>query len=96
MLSLIKSPNGHNFRNIYIYSKSLHQPKYIYLKRLIDPIKGIYLYTFSENVDVFKPTEAKVDSIFIFDDVIQGTIQKFQPNCYPSIVYSSVLSYKIK
>lgn len=36
MLSLIENKNGLAFENIYIYSKSLHQPKYIYLKKLIN------------------------------------------------------------
>lgn len=72
MISLIESPNGLRFKNIYIYSKSLYQPKYCYLKKLIDPIKGINLFTFSENEEVLSPSEAKANSIMIFDDVICG------------------------
>jgi len=30
MLSLIESPNGLKFENVYIFSKSLYQPKYDY------------------------------------------------------------------
>jgi len=40
MLSLIESPNGLKFENIYVFSKSLYQPKYEYLEKLIKPIKG--------------------------------------------------------
>lgn len=69
MLSLIESPNGLKFRNIYIYSKSLHQPKYQYLRKLISSVKGMGLYTFSENEDVLSPDDAKVNSVMIFDDV---------------------------
>lgn len=72
MISLIESPNGLSFKNIYIYSKSLYQPKYCYLKTLINPIKGINLFTFSENEKVLSPAEAKPHSIIIFDDVICG------------------------
>ena len=70
MLSLIESPNGLRFENIYIYSKSLYQPKYCYLKELIDPIKGMNLFTYSENEKVLNPDSAKQNSIIIFDDVI--------------------------
>lgn len=69
MLSLIESPNGLKFENIYLYSKSLYQPKYEYLKTLIKPIKGMGFYTFSDNADVLPPDEAKTNSIMIFDDV---------------------------
>lgn len=72
MIGLIESPNGLRFRNLYIYSKSLYQPKYCYLKKLIDPIKGINLFTFSENDKVLSPSEAKPNSTIIFDDVICG------------------------
>jgi len=69
MLSLIQSPNGLKFENIYLYSKSLHQPKYEYLKKLIEPIKGMGYFTFSENDEVLPPENAKENSIMIFDDV---------------------------
>lgn len=69
MISLIESPNGLSFQNIYIYSKSLHQPKYCYLKKLIKPIKGIKLFCFSENENVISSTKANPHSIMIFDDV---------------------------
>jgi len=36
MISLIESPNGLNFQNIY-------------LMKLIKPIKGIHMFTFSDN-----------------------------------------------
>lgn len=80
MLSLIESPNGLKFKNIYIYSKSLYQPKYQYLKELIKPIKEINLYTFSEKEQVISPDKANPHSIMIFDDVIcdkQNTIRDY-------------------
>lgn len=70
MISLIESPNGLKFKNIYVYSKSLYQPKYCYLKKLIKPIKGLHLFTFSENEKVITPNKAEPHSIMIFDDVI--------------------------
>lgn len=69
MISLIESPNGLKFENIYLYSKSLYQPKYEYLRALILPIKGMGFYTFSDNDDVIPPDNAKPNSIMIFDDV---------------------------
>lgn len=69
MLSLIESPNGLKFENIYLYSKSLYQPKYEYLRELIKPIRGMGYYTFADNTDVLSPEDAKKNSIMIFDDV---------------------------
>lgn len=69
MISLIESPNGLKFENVYIYSKSLYQPKYEYLKKLISSIKGLRLFTFSNNEDVVQPEEVRQNSIMIFDDV---------------------------
>jgi len=69
MLSLIESPNGLKFENVYVFSKSLYQPKYEYLKILIKPIKGMGYHTFSHNEGVLDHSEAKHNSIMTFDDV---------------------------
>lgn len=69
MLALLEHSNGLKFENIYIYSKSLYQQKYVYLKKLLTSIKGLGYYTFSNNCDIIPPEEAKPNSIFIFDDV---------------------------
>lgn len=69
MLSLIESPNGLIFKNIYLYSKSLYQPKYEYLRKLTSSINGMGYYTFSDNATVIPPEKAKENSIIIFDDV---------------------------
>lgn len=70
MLSLLTHSKGLCFENVYIFSKSLYQPKYEYLKKVLDPIKGLGFFTFNNNDDIMDPTEAKPYSIFIFDDVI--------------------------
>lgn len=70
VISLIESSNGLKFENIYIYSKSLHQPKYQYLERILKPIKGLGFFKFSENAAVIPPERARPNSIIIFDDVI--------------------------
>lgn len=70
IISLLENPNGLRFKNVYIYSKSLYQPKYIYLKELLNSIPQIHCYLFSSKEAVITPDEAEEDSVFIFDDVI--------------------------
>lgn len=41
LLTLITHPNGLRFENIYIYSKSLKQPKYVLLERLLKLVDGV-------------------------------------------------------
>jgi len=67
LISLLKSPHGVCFENVYIYSISLQQPKYRYLKNLLAPIKEIILHTL---ITVILYHRARLpNSIFIFDDV---------------------------
>lgn len=69
MLCLIEHPNGLKFENVYLYSKSLHQPKYLYLAELLKPIKGIGFYAFKSSENIVNAAKAKPNSLFIFDDV---------------------------
>lgn len=80
MLSILLDVNGLKFENIYLYSKSLHQPKYAYLKKVIKSIKEMHYYEFSNNCEVMLPSKAKPNSVFIFDDVAcekQNTIRDY-------------------
>ena len=80
LINMLESPHGLRFENVYVYSKSLHQPKYQYLKQLLDGIDEIGYFTFSNNCDVVPPSEALPNSIFIFDDVVcdkQDTIREY-------------------
>lgn len=70
LISLIEEPKGLKFQNVYVFSKSLHQPKYQYLQKVIEPIKGLGYYTFTQHDDVIPVSEAKPHSVMIFDDVI--------------------------
>lgn len=70
IVSLLIHPNGLRFKNVYIYSRSLFQPKYQFLKRVIEPIKGMGYYEFNENDEVICPSVVKPDSVFIFDDIV--------------------------
>jgi hypothetical protein len=70
IISLLLNPKGLRFENVYIYSKSLYQPKYEYLKKVLTPIKGLGFYTFSDTTNIVEPSHAKPNSIFIFDDIM--------------------------
>lgn len=69
MLNLLFSPNGLHFKNVYVFSKSLNQPKYKFLKCVMKNIDDIGLYMFSENDEVLHPADIKPNSVMIFDDV---------------------------
>lgn len=70
MLSLITDPNGVSFENLYIYSKTLDQEKYRYLREVLQPIKGIGFYTFDSSENVMSVKDMKPNSFVVFDDVI--------------------------
>jgi len=67
---LLVNENGLRFENVYIYSKTLQQPKYQLLKRIIENIKGLNIFTFFENEQVISPENVLPNSVFIMDDVI--------------------------
>lgn len=70
IISLLENPNGLHFENVYLYSRSLDQGKYKYLKSVLQPIKGLGFYTFATNDEVIDPEKAKPNSVFIFDDIL--------------------------
>lgn len=71
VMTLLISNNGLRYKNIYIFSKSLYQPKYQYLMGIMKKIPEIGFFTFSENEQVIPPEKVRPHSIMIFDDVIQ-------------------------
>lgn len=80
IISLLESGNGLKFKNVYVYSKSLYQPKYIYLKKLLSGMKEIGCYMFSADKEVIPLENVRPNSIFVFDDVIcekQNNIRSF-------------------
>jgi hypothetical protein len=70
MIYIIISPNGLKFENVYVYSKSLHQPKYVYLADVLKQVPEITFETFSNTNEVISPQDVKPNSLFIFDDVM--------------------------
>lgn len=70
LLSLLIDANGVKFENVYIYSKSLNQPKYKFLRQLLkDANKKIGFFPFEDSETVIEPNKARPNSVFIFDDI---------------------------
>lgn len=69
MMGLLLHENGLHYRNVYVYSKTLYQPKYIFLERVFKMVPDISFYKYHEKDEVLSPSEAKPNSIIIFDDV---------------------------
>lgn len=69
VISMIVEPNGLRFDAVYVFSKSLNQPKFVRLKEIIKPMKEIKYFEFSENDEVIPPEKALPYSIMFFDDV---------------------------
>lgn len=69
LLTLVIHPNGLRFENVYLYSKSLKQPKYRLLEQFLKPVKGLEYHPFNEHEQVVAPSDARPNSIFIFDDI---------------------------
>lgn len=70
MITLLEHPNGLRFENVYLYSKTLDQPKYNYLRKLLSPIREIGFYEYADGSDILQPKESKPNSVIIFDDVV--------------------------
>lgn len=69
IISLLEHINGLRFENVYIYSKSLYQDKYVYLSNLLKSIPEVGYYAYNDGTEILPPNEAKPNSIFIFDDI---------------------------
>lgn len=69
MLNFLFSQNGLYFKNVYVFSKSLYQPKYKFLECVMKNIKEIGFFMFSDNDEVLHPSEINSYSVMIFDDV---------------------------
>ena len=70
IFALLTNINRIRFHNVYIYSKTLDQPKYKMLSDILSDIDGLKLFTFYENEQVIEPEKALPNSVFIFDDII--------------------------
>ncbi|KAJ8887695.1 hypothetical protein PR048_013913 [Dryococelus australis] len=70
LLRLLEEGNGLRFKNVYLYSKSLQQPKYQRLARVLQALDGVGYFPCSDNEAVVPPSEALQNSIFVFDDIV--------------------------
>lgn len=80
LLTLLLDVNGLKFENVYLYSKSLQQPKYIFLGEVFNRVPNAGFYTFSDKSEVTSLEETCNNSIIIFDDVSmedQETIRQY-------------------
>lgn len=69
VISLLLHKDGLRFRNLYVYSKSLYQPKYIYLEKVLDMVADTSFNKYNHNSEIISPHDALPESIIIFDDV---------------------------
>lgn len=69
VFNLITKPNGLSFNNVYIFSKSLNQPKYLLLEKILSDVPGVSLHKFDASSEIMEPNNAEPYSVFIFDDV---------------------------
>ena len=67
LFNLLFDPNGLVFKNIYVFSKSLYQPKYKFLPKVLP--KEIGYFAYDDNSLVVHPSNAEPHSIMIFDDI---------------------------
>lgn len=77
-LNLLFQRNGIKFANLYLFTKSLQQEKYRLLKKVLEKTKQIGFFPFTDNDEVISSSEAKPNSVFIFDDVICQKQKKMQ------------------
>lgn len=67
LFSLIFDPYSLHFENIYIFSKTLYQPKYQFLSKALP--KEIGYFAYSDNTEIVHPSEARPYSLMVFDDI---------------------------
>jgi hypothetical protein len=69
IFNLLFHRNGLRFNNLYIFSKTLGQPKYELLKRIMHGLPKIGFFMHSDNDEVMHPSEARPHSVIVFDDI---------------------------
>lgn len=67
LLNMLFDPKGLVFENIYIFSKSLNQPKYEFLSKVLP--EEIGYFPSDDNSKVIEPSQAEPNSVMIFDDI---------------------------
>lgn len=70
MISLLLHENGLKFQNVYLYSKTTFQPKYLLLDHILQSVPDVKIFILKNDEDLISPNEVHKNSVFIFDDVI--------------------------
>lgn len=70
VFTLLTHENGVKFENVYIYSKTLYQPKYVMLDEILNGSDSATLFKFHDDDTILAPEEVLPNSVFIFDDII--------------------------
>lgn len=69
MLNLLFDANALKFDNIYVFSKSIYQPKYKFLARVMKGVPEVGYFEFTDNDSLSHPNDIEPNSVMIFDDV---------------------------
>lgn len=69
ILGLLLHENGLRYQNVYLYSKTIYQPKYLFLEKVFEMVPNVSFTKYHGNEEILSPMDAASDSIIIFDDV---------------------------
>lgn len=69
VIGLLLHKNGLRFRNVYLFSKTLYQPKYTFLENVLNIVPNVCFLKYKDNEQILSPHDAKPHSVMIFDDV---------------------------
>jgi len=69
MLCLLLDKHGLFYENVYLYSKTLNQPKYVFLKEVLNGLP-IGFYAFNDSKDFVPLDQVKPRSVIIIDDLM--------------------------
>jgi len=81
MLDLLIHENGLRYKNIYLYSKTLNQPKYEFLAKVLNPL-SIGFFTSNTITNLIPLEDVKPESIIIFDDLMCDPDQSLIKNYF--------------
>lgn len=69
IVGLLLHEDGLRFRNVYLYCKTLYQPKYTFLEEVLNLVPNATFAKYQDNDLILSPHDAKPNSIIIFDDI---------------------------
>lgn len=69
VIGLLLHENGLKFHNVYIYCKTLYQPKYLFLEKVLRLVPQVNFTKYHENEEILNPHQAAPNSVILFDDI---------------------------